>query len=344
MSGDQITELRTGYTRSIDSITISSDGSFIITTSDDRIVQLWAHTTKGQAFEHITIGVESVPIFPNDELSVSVGDDSRVNVWLQSIKDIFEQGKEEMITESEEAQQQEFPFRSDTQVFVIHTTVRNAFIAGDLDTVEDLLTQEIDADSNDHISYANRSVVRARNSEWDSALQDADKSISLQPSLSGYISKSVALCGKQQVWDAMEAFDLALVFSNRDPVIIDLILLIKAILLFNANHRDEALRRVQDLTQHSDALQCSVINWYLRVRLAKIAFEDERYSEAADILNGSILSITGLFSRKILVDPGLKIFTVLFGWDFDSLWKTANQIRCDTFLRTDRVIEAVESD
>ncbi|KAG1745706.1 hypothetical protein EDB19DRAFT_459438 [Suillus lakei] len=40
---------------------------------------------------------------------------------------------------------------------------------------EELLTQETDADGNHHHhhSYANRSVVRARHSEWDHALEDA---------------------------------------------------------------------------------------------------------------------------------------------------------------------------
>jgi hypothetical protein len=47
------------------------------------------------------------------------------------------------------------------------------------------------------------------------------------------------------------------------------------------------------------------------VELAKIAFEDERYSEAADRLNSSIPSITDLFSSKALDDPGLNIFTVV---------------------------------
>lgn len=33
----------------------------------------------------------------------------------------------------------------------------------------------------------------------------------------------------------------------------------QAISLFNANHHDEAMRRVQDFAQHSDALSCSII-------------------------------------------------------------------------------------
>ncbi|KAG1717324.1 WD40-repeat-containing domain protein [Suillus lakei] len=73
---------------------------------------------------------------------------------------------------------------------------------------------------------------------------------------------------------------------------------------------------------------------YLHVQLAITAFEGGRYSEAADRFNDSIPSITGdLFSRRALLEPRLKIFTVLFGWDLDSLWQTVNQRRCEAFLR-----------
>jgi len=47
----------------------------------------------------------------------------------------------------------------------------------------------------------------------------------------GYISKGVALCGKNQLSDAMQAFDLAFVFSNRDSMTNDLLLLIKVLSL-----------------------------------------------------------------------------------------------------------------
>ena len=57
------------------------------------------------------------------------------------------------------------------QALAMNTTVPNAcIIAGNLHTAQELLTEEVDADG-----YANRSVVRARNFEWDHALQDAIK-------------------------------------------------------------------------------------------------------------------------------------------------------------------------
>jgi hypothetical protein len=59
------------------------------------------------------------------------------------------------------------------QILAISTAIRNACITGDLTTAEELLTQEIDADGNNYNSYANRSFVAARKSDWDDALQDA---------------------------------------------------------------------------------------------------------------------------------------------------------------------------
>ncbi|KAG1771776.1 heterokaryon incompatibility protein-domain-containing protein [Suillus occidentalis] len=144
----------------------------------------------------------------------------------------------------------------------------------------------------------------------------------------------------------MEAFDLAITFSDRDPITIDLLLLIKAVALFNAGRHNEALRRVQRLAiadQQSDALRCSMVDVYLRVQLAMITFQNEQYSAAADELTASITTITGLFSPAALLEPRWKVFTLLFGWDFDSLWRTVNQRRCDALFRSDRVIEAVTS-
>jgi hypothetical protein len=55
------------------------------------------------------------------------------------------------------------------------------------------------------------------------------QSIAIQPSLLGYISKGIALCGNNQLWNAMEFFDMAFLYSNRDQVTIDLLLLIKVL-------------------------------------------------------------------------------------------------------------------
>ncbi|KAG1724494.1 WD40-repeat-containing domain protein [Suillus lakei] len=360
-NGDQIGQPCTSHT--YHALAISSDGSYIATASDDKILRLWSTKTRkliGQLLEH-TVWVRCVAISPNGELLVSGDGEGRV--MLCSIKNILEQhNAEERATDDEEAQQQQLPF-SDTQlrdhesneeflgnhgspsnhaseidetssigdeqslfdILAVQATLRDASITGTLHTAEELLTGEIDADDNNYESYANRSVVRARHSEWKNALQDAAKSIAIQPSLLGYISMGIALCGNEQLWDAMEAFDLAFIFYNRNPIIVDLLLLIKAVALFNASRRDEAMRRVQDLVtayQHPDRFPCGVVNSYLHQLTT---------------------SISGLFLHTTFLEPRLQIFTVLFGWDLDSLWETINQRRCDAFLLAGRVTEAVES-
>ncbi|KAG1789035.1 uncharacterized protein HD556DRAFT_828571 [Suillus plorans] len=240
-------------------------------------------------------------------------------------------------------------FSSSFDSLPINPMVRNACITGDLHTAEEILTQKIDTDGDNCDSYASRSVVMARNSDWDQALRDAVNSIDIQPSLMGCISKGIALCGKGQVWNAMEAFDLAFTFAIHDSMTINLLLLIKAIALFNAGHREEAIRRVQDLAiarQHLDTLSCNVVNSYLHVQLATIAFENGRYLEAAEQFTEVLvtnMNMTGSSLRTALYEPRLKIFTVLFGWDLDSLWQTIHQRQCDAFLRADQVIEAIEA-
>ncbi|KAG2349975.1 hypothetical protein BDR05DRAFT_955819 [Suillus weaverae] len=343
------------------SLAISSDGSFIATASDDMTVRLWnteTHQHIANALVH-TAGVNCVAISPNGELLVS--GDVQGKVWLWSIKDILEQHpaedhdngeftKDHSSLSNHPSESDEVPGIDDNQslldILAINPAVRDASITGDLHTAEELLTQEIHTDGNSHDTYANRSLVRARHHEWDDALQDATKSIAIQPSLLGYISKGIALCGKEQLCDAMEAFDLSFVFSNQSPIAIDLVLLIKVVALFNAHCRDEAIRRLKDLAtayQHSHTRSHSIVNSYLRALLALAAFDDGQYSEAADRINDSILGIANWFSRRTLFEPELKTFAVLFGWDMDSLWQTVNQRRCDVFLRADRVIDAVES-
>ncbi|KAG2077519.1 hypothetical protein BDR04DRAFT_1148250 [Suillus decipiens] len=92
------------------------------------------------------------------------------------------------------------------------TTARNACITGDLPTIDSPLTQDIGADGNDYNSFANRLFIKAR----DYALDDALKSISIQPSLMGCITH----CGKRQFQDAMKAFDLAFMVHQFYPVLL----------------------------------------------------------------------------------------------------------------------------
>ncbi|KAG1725679.1 WD40-repeat-containing domain protein [Suillus lakei] len=259
------------HTKKVHSVAISPDAELLVSGADDGNLQLW---TVGDILEQRKM--EETP--PEDEEEqeqhfLSCNSETQTshdtdNEHTGSHGDHTEPSVDQSRTsdssdthDASDSDDQDSLF----DIFAIKTAVRNS---GDLRIIEDLLTHgiEFDEDDNRRDTYANRSVVRAQNSEWEAALQDAVKSIAIQPSLLGYISKGIALCGKKQLWDAMEAFDLAFVFSNRDPIIIDLLLLIKAAALFNTGRHDEAVRRVQDLataSQHSDQIPCNVVISYL---------------------------------------------------------------------------------
>ncbi|KAG2034805.1 WD40-repeat-containing domain protein, partial [Suillus americanus] len=83
-NGHQIGQPSTGHTRYINSLAISSDGSFIATASSDQTVRLWCaetHQQIGEALKH-TVVATCVAISPNAELLVSGGNDGQVRVWM----------------------------------------------------------------------------------------------------------------------------------------------------------------------------------------------------------------------------------------------------------------------
>ncbi|KAJ8596625.1 hypothetical protein M405DRAFT_136621 [Rhizopogon salebrosus TDB-379] len=102
----------------------------------------------------------------------------------------------------------------------------------------------------------------------------------------GYISKGIALCGKTQVRDAKQAFDLASIFTDGDPKSNHIIFLIKSIALFSANRHAEAMRRIRDLAaacpDADTTLACRVIEVYLRIQMGNNALDRACPAEAAD--------------------------------------------------------------
>lgn len=90
------------------------------------------------------------------------------------------------------------------------TTARGS--TGDLSSAEELVTQDIHTDANDHTSYTHSSLVMARKNHWE----DAIKSISVQPSLIGCVPKGIALRDRGHVQEARIAFDVASMFTNQD--------------------------------------------------------------------------------------------------------------------------------
>lgn len=207
-----------------------------------------------------------------------------------------------------------FDSKIDSKILTINTAVRNACIADDLFTAEELLTRDIDADDNNYTSYANRSFVMARKHHWDRAVEDAIKSVTIQPSLTGFISQGIALCGKGQVRDSVKVFDLAFVSANGDPKTAHILFLIKAIALFNANEHEEAIQRVQDLAADfpdTDPLACRVVEAYLHVQLETIALDATHHNDAVGHFTTAVKA-SAFFSQSP-IHSMYEEFTVLFG-------------------------------
>ncbi|KAF8126555.1 quinon protein alcohol dehydrogenase-like superfamily, partial [Boletus edulis] len=96
-----------------------------------------------------------------------------------------------------------------------------------------------------HLALATRALVRSQLQHWDLAIEDAKKSIEIEPSVTGYIAMSVALIGNGQKEQGCRVFDLA--FRHCDSTHMDTLLLIKAVVLFMSGKHDEAVSRVGDL-------------------------------------------------------------------------------------------------
>ncbi|KAG0700212.1 hypothetical protein DFH29DRAFT_1056381 [Suillus ampliporus] len=352
-----------GHTEINWSLAWTPDGTRLLSAGDEKdpTIREWDASTWKQLgspwMGHIH-AIYTIAIHPAGTLVASASEDK--HLWAACVtfsmdgKHILSGGSGQIISEWEvpkEAWPEEGPMKleskvsildSDTntiracfmpQILTINTAARNACIAGDLSTAQQVFTQEIDADSSNYTSYANRSFVMARKNAWDHALDDARKSVAIQPSLTGCISQGIALCGKGQVRDARIAFDVAFMFTNEDSKI--------AIAMFNADQHEEAILCVQKLTAvcpNNDTLACRVVEAYLCIQLGTNAAD---HNKAADHFTAAVNAST--FSSALPIHSIYEDLVVLFGWDLKSLWKNARRKQCDALRRADRLEEAVES-
>ncbi|KAG2339395.1 hypothetical protein BDR05DRAFT_967930, partial [Suillus weaverae] len=307
-----------GHTCGINAIAIHPAGTLIASASSDNHVRLWRLSDRQTIviFQHSSIPT-CVTFSVDGKHILSGGSDNKIIEWA-------------------------VPKGLHPKILAI-ATARHACIIGDLSTAEELLTQEIHTNANNYTSYAHRSYVMARKHAWDHALDDAIKSINIQPSLTGYISKGIALCGKGHVREARIAFDIASMFTNQDPDTNHFLLLIKAIALFNADQHEEAMLLVKELAAacpNADLLGCRVVEAYLRVQLGTAALDGACHDEAADHLTVAVNSST--FSSKN-IHKIYEDLTVLFGWDLESLRLTAHRKRCDALLQAGRLQDSAKS-
>ncbi|KAG1731856.1 WD40-repeat-containing domain protein [Suillus paluster] len=322
----QVGDPWTGHTDCILAIAIHPAGTHLTSASTDKHVRLWRLSDRQTIaiFKHSN-GPSCVTFSMDGKHILSGGQDKVISEW-EAPKDTW----------SEEALA--------LKILAITMTVHKACITGDLAVAEKILMQEINTDANNNTSYANRSLIMARKLDWDRALQDAIKSLSIRPSLTGYLAKGVALCRKQQVSDATTAFNLAFNLAFAFMFTADgyskkthFLFLIKAIALFNENHHKEAMQPIQEpVTRPNPNPLASRV-----VELGIIATDGALHKEAADHFTAAMN--TGTFFATLDIHSMYEDFVMLFGWNLKSLWQIANQQCYHALFRAGQFGEALEA-
>ncbi|KAG0705636.1 hypothetical protein DFH29DRAFT_996722 [Suillus ampliporus] len=343
----QVGDPWTGHTSEINDIAMNAAGTLVASASTDNRVRLWRLSDRRTIaiMQHSSL-TACVTFSVDGKHILSGGYDKMISEW-EVPKDSFPEEAPQtpvsklLIQRHVSILDFNITIRACfmLQILAINTATRNACVAGDLSTAEELLTREINTDANNYALYASRSFVMTRKHHWDHALRDAIKSVAIQPSLMGYVSKGIALCGKKQVREARTAFDLAFMFADEDSKIIHLLLLIKAY------QDEEAIICVQELAAacpNNDTLACRVVEAYLCLQLGINAMNDARHDEAADHFTAAVNSSSD-FSSTMAIHSTYEDLVVLFGWDLKSLWQNAHQKWCDTLCRAGRHEEALKS-
>ncbi|KAG2066418.1 WD40 repeat-like protein [Suillus decipiens] len=288
-----------GHFKDIHAISLNSSGTLLASASHDNHVRLWRRSDQRAIaiFKH-SREVNCVTFSADDKHILSGGVDKKISEWSIS-KDaaLPEDGLKDSLLKEQGT----------------HQAIRNACIVGDWPAAEKVLNLDIETDAN-HTCYANRAFVMARKCDWDKALQDAIRSVSIQPSLVGHISKGIALCGKKQ-----------------------------AIALFNAGEHQEAMLRIGELAAcpNVDPIACRIVEAYLRVQLGNMALDGARYNEAVEHFTAA--ANASIFFYKLPIQLTYDEFIALFGLDLKSLCQTANQQQCYALFRAGSFGAAIES-
>ncbi|KAG2054973.1 WD40 repeat-like protein [Suillus hirtellus] len=203
-----------GHFKNINTVSLNSNGTLLASASYDNRVCIWRLSDRRNitTFKH-SGEVKCVTFSADDKRLFSGGLDKKISEWPISEDALPEDGSQDGLMKELGAHQAQAYSESKFKVVAMNSTVRSACIARNWPTAIKVLNLDIESNVH-HTAYANRAFVMARQCHWDRALQDAIRSVSIQPSLAGHISKGIALCGKKQVLAARISFDLASMFTN----------------------------------------------------------------------------------------------------------------------------------
>ncbi|KAF8550012.1 TPR-like protein [Imleria badia] len=185
-----------------------------------------------------------------------------------------------------------------------------------------------------HHVFAHNALVNVRSKDRSSACANARKSIDARPSTMGYIAKALAQIGIGEPEKAVQVLDLA--FANCNPDESNLLLLIKAIVLFVARQCDTAISRVHDLIAVLRDNETKYCCFQVLANMYHLQGDHVRAVESLDKGQGLAPSCIGSDLETISLIFG-------FGWTFDELPITAQRRHCEALYASGRVEEAKEA-
>ncbi|KAF8554675.1 hypothetical protein OG21DRAFT_1508679 [Imleria badia] len=305
-------------------ISLPKHGKFI-TYSTTRTVTFWDISTHSQlALIDYPQGISSFALSPDDRFIAIGGEDKKITIKSLS-----------RITNSTLASPLPPTFQEpDIQ---IDDAALDSAKQDQLTDPEPPFTETItNSGHQTHHALANRALVQARLQQSDLAIDDAENSIKIHPDVNGYIKKSVALVSEGKRSEACRVYDLA--FRHCDPTDVDLILLIKAIVMFMAGEHRDAISRVDDLiaTVHLNSI-CYVVQAYMYHLLGNLQMETSNYEVAIRSFERA-----GAQMRSY-AGPDLSAISLISGWKFDGLDITVQQYLCDALYAAGCIKDAGDS-
>ncbi|KAG6377967.1 WD40-repeat-containing domain protein [Boletus reticuloceps] len=189
---------------SVSTLCLSNNGKFIISASSSECsVKIWDVHTRSEitSLQHDS-EVLDAEISSDDCHLVSGTKEGRIYIWnLRNLlpTSYFFHSLTACMIPSFHADSHPILTEIDNEAYV-------SWKKGELVSTEDILSSEIERSSTpSHYQLANRALVRARLQQWDGALDDAQASLSITPSLVARLAKSIAQSGQNRHDSGIEA-------------------------------------------------------------------------------------------------------------------------------------------
>ncbi|KAF8417750.1 hypothetical protein L210DRAFT_3580341, partial [Boletus edulis BED1] len=325
-------------------IALPKDGKFIA-YSTKSTTTLWDTSTHAQLglIQHPQ-DIQTIAFSPDDQSLAFGGKDRKISIIrvsriidsiLSSPLHLTPHGPVIQVDDFVTASSPRHPTLQEPHI-QIDDAVLDSWKHDQLENAEALLTATISESQNpNHNLFASRALLRTRQGKWDSALEDAERAIDIQPSAISFIAKSVAHVGKGERHKAYRTCDIA--FERFHSSHVTFILLIKAIIVFMAGEHPDAISRVDDLiaTVSFNSI-CYVVQAYMYLLLGNSQMECGDH-------DGAIQSFERAQAQmRDYLGPPLFAILLITGWKFDNLGITIRQRLCEALYAAGRANDAAK--